>query len=110
PCGTDFGLAAKEDAAAAAWPRHAVVGAPGGRASGTAVGAPALFRNDCRRRRARREHRRDWGRSGSGGAGHGLVPGRPGPNAARLEHDREKAWPGLDPGWVPVFGNIMLQA
>ena len=23
---------------------------------------------------------------------------------ARLEHDPEKACPGLDPGWVPVFG------
>src|SRR5262245_25251956 len=21
-----------------------------------------------------------------------------------LEHDPEKAWPGLDPGWIPVFG------
>jgi hypothetical protein len=21
-----------------------------------------------------------------------------------LEHDPEKAWPGLDPGWAPVFG------
>src|SRR5215510_4628513 len=21
-----------------------------------------------------------------------------------LEHDPEKAWPGRDPGWVPVFG------
>jgi hypothetical protein len=21
-----------------------------------------------------------------------------------LEHDPEKAWPGLDPGWTPVFG------
>src|SRR5262245_66046818 len=36
-----------------------------------------------------------------------------------LEHDPEKAWPGLDPGWAPVFGKslpsgltrgIMLQA
>ena len=24
--------------------------------------------------------------------------------SARLEHDPEKAWPGLDPGWIPVFG------
>src|SRR5215475_299662 len=21
-----------------------------------------------------------------------------------LAHDPEKAWPGLDPGWIPVFG------
>jgi hypothetical protein len=25
------------------------------------------------------------------------------------EHDPEKACPGRDPGWVPVFGKIMLQ-
>jgi hypothetical protein len=25
-------------------------------------------------------------------------------DAARLEHDPEKACPGLDPGWIPVFG------
>jgi hypothetical protein len=25
-------------------------------------------------------------------------------NRARFEHDPEKACPGLDPGWVPVFG------
>jgi hypothetical protein len=24
--------------------------------------------------------------------------------AIPLEHDPEKAWPGLDPGWKPVFG------
>jgi hypothetical protein len=24
--------------------------------------------------------------------------------AGLLEHDAEKAWPGLDPGWAPVFG------
>src|SRR5262249_9081434 len=24
--------------------------------------------------------------------------------AYRLEHDPEKACPGLDPGWIPVFG------
>src|SRR5262249_35256027 len=26
------------------------------------------------------------------------------PLVHRLEHDPEKACPGLDPGWVPVFG------
>jgi hypothetical protein len=26
------------------------------------------------------------------------------PDLATLEHDPEKACPGLDPGWVPVFG------
>src|SRR5262245_26924026 len=26
-----------------------------------------------------------------------------------LEHDPENACPGLDPGWIPVFGKIMLQ-
>jgi len=25
------------------------------------------------------------------------------------EHDPEKASPGLDPGWIPVFEKIMLQ-
>jgi hypothetical protein len=30
-------------------------------------------------------------------------------NVTRLEHDPEKACPGLDPGWIPVFGKkIML--
>jgi hypothetical protein len=26
-----------------------------------------------------------------------------------LEHDPEKACPGPDPGWKPVFGKIMLK-
>jgi hypothetical protein len=30
-------------------------------------------------------------------------------DAARLEHNPEKACPGLDPGSIPVFGKIMLQ-
>jgi hypothetical protein len=28
----------------------------------------------------------------------------PSQGGERLEHDPEKACPGLDPGWVPVFG------
>jgi len=28
----------------------------------------------------------------------------------RPEHDPEKAWPGLDPGWVPVFGKACPRA
>jgi hypothetical protein len=31
-----------------------------------------------------------------------LVPGL-GQAAGRLDHDPEKACPGLDPGWIPVF-------
>jgi hypothetical protein len=26
------------------------------------------------------------------------------PRSGDLEHDPEKAWPGRDPGWIPVFG------
>jgi hypothetical protein len=29
--------------------------------------------------------------------------------SALLEHDPEKACPGLDPGWKPVFGKILLK-
>jgi len=29
--------------------------------------------------------------------------------APRLEHDPEKACPGLDPGWTPVFGKDHAQ-
>jgi len=29
--------------------------------------------------------------------------------AAMTEHDPEKACPGLDPGWEPVFGKDLLQ-
>ena len=31
------------------------------------------------------------------------------PAGRRLEHDPEKACPGLDPGWVPVFGKDHAQ-
>jgi hypothetical protein len=27
-----------------------------------------------------------------------------GPQGTDVKHDPEKAWPGLDPGWKPVFG------
>jgi hypothetical protein len=27
----------------------------------------------------------------------------------KIEHDPEKACPGLDPGWMPVFRKIMLK-
>jgi hypothetical protein len=30
--------------------------------------------------------------------------------AERPEHDPEKACPGLDPGWVPVFGKVHAPA
>jgi hypothetical protein len=35
---------------------------------------------------------------------HGGLPR--GPSASQLEHDLEKAWPGPDPGWVPVLTMI----
>src|SRR5262245_65688075 len=44
------------------------------------------------------------------------MAGSPGPSprptarpagCGRCEHDPEKAWPGLDPGWIPVFGKSL---
>ena len=45
----------------------------------------------------------------SGGAPHAAASPRGHPAVHRqppaaLEHDPEKAWPGRDPGWIPVFG------
>jgi hypothetical protein len=54
----------------------------------------------------------------TGRQGPGLTPAHPSQqenqtitaaDCYRLQHDPEKAWPGLDPGWAPVFGQIMLQ-